>query len=229
VGTFRNWPPPSEITVKRTGKPTFKKPKKPKRNGSTELVLDTFTDTNGVALTAHTPDVDSVGTGWVQTDFPGVTGGIIEIQSNQARMVGAAGDKIGVALINSGESNVIVTATITLSAGDLDGTQGIVFRGIDDANHFRLVRINSTTVELRERVAAADITRGSVTGTFTSSATFEFKAVLSGTSITCTVDGGNEIAITSSVHQANTAHGFTAIKVGGSNRFNTVDDFTVTE
>lgn len=33
MGTFRNWPPPIEHTLKRTGKPTFKKPKKPKGGG----------------------------------------------------------------------------------------------------------------------------------------------------------------------------------------------------
>jgi hypothetical protein len=47
-------------------------------------VFDTFTDTNGTALTAHTPDIDRIGTGWESAPLGSITPNSWEIQSNKA-------------------------------------------------------------------------------------------------------------------------------------------------
>jgi len=60
--TFRDWPPPREHTLKRTGKPTFKKPKKPRNHGG-----GPFTDPTDIAGLQLWMDGQDLSTMWQDT------------------------------------------------------------------------------------------------------------------------------------------------------------------
>lgn len=87
------------------------------------LVSDTFTDSNGTALTAHTPDIDTVGSGWVNQS------GTYQIDSNAAhRETGPTGSVVA---IDAGNADVTVKSDISAKT-----TSGIVARLSDDNNYW---------------------------------------------------------------------------------------------
>lgn len=87
-------------------------------SGGDLLFSDTFTDTNGTLLTAHTPDVDVVGLGWE------VFTGVYDIQTNQAHSTGSS-----IAAADTNESDVIVEVTVTTNS-----SQGPAARASDASN-----------------------------------------------------------------------------------------------
>ena len=96
-------------------------------SGGVLHILDTFTDTNGVLIQNHTPDIDSVGTGWE------LLNGSIDIQSNRGRMI--SGSTNDVAVIDCGEADVIITVKGNFSDSG-NGSVGIVTRAVDASNHW---------------------------------------------------------------------------------------------
>ena len=81
----------------------------------TYLVQDLFTDTNSTQLTAHTPDIDLKGDGWINHgSTTAAAGANADIQSNQARITT---DNRG-AVIPTGHWKVRVTVDYTFGSGD---------------------------------------------------------------------------------------------------------------
>ena len=77
----------------------------------TYIVQDTFTDTNGVLIPSHTPDIDTVGGGWTDSfgNTPKPT-----IQSNQFdnTNTGASSQHV----IDSGQADLIIEATLVTTS-----------------------------------------------------------------------------------------------------------------
>jgi hypothetical protein len=93
--------------------------------GST-LISDTFTDTNGVNLTAHDTDVGSGS--WA------VTNGTWDIQSNQANSTPIASPENNFAYVDAGQADVEVSVDITMPAAGDEGSAGIIVRRADANN-----------------------------------------------------------------------------------------------
>jgi len=90
------------------------------------LVYDTFTDVNGTALNAHTPDKDSVGGGWSYD-----AGTAFTINANQLDV----GPEVPCrAIIDAGQADIKINGTL-ITPGD-DGFQ-ILLRWQDDDNYIR--------------------------------------------------------------------------------------------
>lgn len=88
------------------------------------LVFDSFTDSNGTLLTNHVPEKKPAGATW------SAEAGTWEIQSNRARQTAVVPE--GRALIETGEANVSVQATIYF--GSTGYAPGVLLRGTDGDN-----------------------------------------------------------------------------------------------
>lgn len=142
-------------------------------------VQDTFTDTNGTLLTAHTPDTDTVGTGWAGS-------GDFEIQSNVAEFVGAGSDAfIG---IDAGVTTGTYEVTITRTSGNWHGLWfcGNSTSGTIPSNVWFVEADINGTYELFERVSGTRTSRG--TGGTPSSSAEAWRVVVTSTSIAFYVD-----------------------------------------
>jgi hypothetical protein len=173
----------------------------------TILVQDSFNDPNGTSLDAHTPDVDVEGGGWIEwADY--------EIQSNRAVANGGQYS----AVIDAGESDVIVTATMrTDFAGGRE--VGLVVRASDNT-HYWMVQLRPTDNKfwLLERNGGSYTERASSTSVAINIGT-EYEVVVrcDGQTITATMDGGNEISYASaSFNETETLHGITEDNAVGS-------------
>jgi hypothetical protein len=78
-------------------------------SGTTTLLHDTFTDTNGTSLTSHTMDT---GSGW--TNFGTST---LDIQTNKAH--GTAGNGQDMTYANAGQSNITISCDLTNTTSGL--------------------------------------------------------------------------------------------------------------
>lgn len=172
---------------------------------SLAIVYDTFTDTDGTLLTAHSPEK---GGPWVVSG-----GGGVEILSDTA----IAPDGTQVVTTETSKSDVIV-------AGLCSGTPstvnfGIVFRVLDTTTSYScwaLVR-TATQIRLNEMNSGVATARGSTTKSLTSGQsliarchgtdirTFHMTATGVYTALT---------SYTSSVHQSNTRHGMALVSPG---------------
>jgi hypothetical protein len=141
-------------------------------------VLDTFTDPDATNLSAHTPDIDSVGGGWT------VVQGTNTIQSNTSEP--SIGGAWGMSLIDSGVTDLIMTGR-TVWPGE--GTALLYIRATD-INNFIAARLD------RYALGGFDIVKR-VGGSFSSEAqpdpdptnnhgagTVDFRITAIGTSIT---------------------------------------------
>ena len=127
--------------------------------GST-LVLDTFTDTIFTPIASHTPDTDTVGSGWVVYESAGNPQCILD------RLVGSAG--LAVVAIDTGNADGTLTCDIIFpGAGKMEG--GLVARLTDASNYFYSEIQDSTltnpVLELFEMVAGTPTSRDTVTMT----------------------------------------------------------------
>ena len=186
--------------------------------GPSYLVHDTFTDTDGVDLSAHTPDVDSVGGGWIDDTTA------VEIQSNQAAGVGNDASS----WIDAGNADVTVEVTrhtpISNRAlrlmGRLTDTSNYIYLNISargtDASSFRLFR----------REAGAGTTIASGTYTVNISSTYNVKLAMSGSSVSAYLDDGTPLTATETFNQTATKHGLLFERNPGANG-GYADDFKV--
>ena len=107
--------------------------------GLTVYLLDTFTDTNGTALTSHTMNV---GSGWT-----GFGSQFFDIQSNATReQFGAT----GCVAANAGVTDGVYRVTISAAGGQM------ALRVTDADNLIFANNSNSTTLELYRREAGAN-------------------------------------------------------------------------
>lgn len=179
-----------------------------KKASATTLVNDTFTGTNGTALTAHTPDTDTEGGGWFNIALRSFdTAGGVTIQSNQASM----GTQLGGVAINAGSADVIITADWTLANPiPANHRASLVFRHSSNGNHFIMfARTDLDDVQLI-RVEANNITNILDTGVydFANGQTYELKVETNGQNIIGYINDTEVINTTSSFNEDVTNHGF---------------------
>lgn len=114
------------------------------------LVLDSFTDTNGTLLPAHTPDFDLSGGGWLTIG----TLNSLQINGNLARAASSTNGELQGNVIETSASDVEVDVSMTLVNASVTYPTAIILRYTDDANYLRVNIIpSSNTVYLQEFVA----------------------------------------------------------------------------
>lgn len=167
------------------------------QRGARLLLRDTFTDTNGVLIAAHTPEL---GGAWT------LRNGGYNLQDNQLNVSSAGTGTAGtLATQDAGTPNV--DAYLDVIAGSGDYVQGIIGR-YTDVNNLWLVgiyragsqiviyEVNGGTTTLRQQAAKA----------FVAGNTYRLRARFSGSVITAWVDGGSEIAYGSATLNATATH-----------------------
>ena len=189
----------------------------------TLLVYDTFTDTNGTSLDAHTPEI-----------APGLWTeqlGQWEIQSNGAQLATIAGDNQHIATIDPGAADVTIETSITQRIGLMD--IGIIANYQDQNNHWLcLWRADGDVASILQRTAGVYTDRGSVATApepgVGSSGTI--KVVTSGDTITLFINGVQKVTYTTSGRalKTQTRCGIRDYTTGGAPpRGATFNDFSV--
>ena len=184
----------------------------------TQYVLDTFTDSNGTALSSHAPDVDVVSGGWTIDGTTAATGNdhghtAWDVQSNKVRQTGVAeGEYLHMASIDSGQANCIISAALT-TASSLASSVRLMFARQDRNNWWVAdANTNTNTFRLRTFSSAASFQmtdRASVAVTIDPGNTYEIKVTRnpSGGNTSATLDGANNISSTLSFNDSSTVHG----------------------
>lgn len=136
------------------------------------LNRSTFTAANGTAVTAITPEV---GGAWqALLGAPVITGNVLVLSSFTR------------AVVDSGMSDVIVEAAITMAAGE---SPDILVRAVDSNNHWSVRLTQATgTLDIFERVVGATTNRASGTITLTAGVAYRVVVVVAGTTIAAYVN-----------------------------------------
>lgn len=157
------------------------------------LLSDTFTDTNGTLLTAHTMDV---GGGWTQD---GTATGAMTIQSNQC-FPEATGVQ-GVVHADAGATDYTATMDLIIASGftaDFQVNQGFVFRYVD-ADHYWLARVTGSinsaqTLDIYENNSGFTLqAQQGFTVNPWAGHTYGLTLVVSGTTATLTMAGVDDV------------------------------------
>jgi hypothetical protein len=227
-------------TFGRTFSPTFQPKSQTKKGGV--IVHDTFTDTDNTMLSSHTPEVCPSGSTW----GGGTTTTKILIISNE--LVGTNGSLTGGHCgIETGVADCIVTATIKAHSvsGGTGGYQwrlpGIKVRcntaaystSYSDTQSYYLICIDSYLDKfyILEKASGNTWTAqasASVSIDYTSA--YVIKATLSGSTITATLNGANEISYASATsNQTSTIHGVHPSRDSDTdyNKWGVIRDFLV--
>jgi hypothetical protein len=191
----------------------------------TPLAYDTFTDSNGTSLDAHSSDStgpDSQGCtsrSWTEQNSSSWT-----IESNKADP-GAGGtiESFNTATMDVGEADVIIDTTLPDSYNATSVTCGIIGRYSDDSNHWQCGQEN-TVDDLRINEINAGVKTQRATGNITVAHPCTIRAILDGTNIDVFYNGADKISYASaSLNQTATVHGINARNLNGPNH----DNFTV--
>ena len=180
------------------------------------IIQDAFTDTNGTGLASHTiSPTNTVGAAWT------VPSGTVDIQSNRARATTVAG--YGWGILDS--SHADGTISVVVRREDTDELY-LVFRYTDTSNWWGLAWNSAdSTVRLYKVVGgSASEPFGSTTKTFTINTDYTMQVVLSGNSISATIDGGSTLGGSDSFNASATRHGFIA---GVTTNAGLFDDWTM--
>ena len=171
------------------------------------LVQDTFTDTNGVLLAAHTPDIDDVGTGWSNVF------GTADIQGNRlAALTNDGVESRCLHVVDCGSSDFVYSSIVhTQASGNM--AVGLIFRYIDNANYIQCT-LASPSYAIYERAGGVFTERGVATKASIGNSDYTMEITANGDSIGVTVDGVSPLDITLATHQ-------TATQVGVYSKNNT--------
>lgn len=164
------------------------------------LVFDSFTDANGTAITAHTPNISPAA--W------GNTAGAFNIQSNQANVASLAGG-LALASIDTGVADCTIEAACVIKSG---GQSSIAFRVQDSTNFWSANLKDDATTGLRLLLftGGAPVLNESVNMTITAGQTYALKVVLLGSQIDIYVDGALVKQKTNATGATRTKHGIYA-------------------
>lgn len=172
--------------------------------GPTTLASDTFTDTNGISLAAHTMDT---GSGWT------VSQGTLTIQANQ--LVGEAGGNVGVCDIGVSE--------FTASA-DLEPGCAIVVRYADSNDYiFANLNLSAQLMELTRMVSGVVTVLASRAVTLVAGTPYAVEVTVTSAGVSVTVDDG---PVTSAVTSLNNTSTKAGVRIFNASR--NVDNFLVT-
>jgi hypothetical protein len=153
------------------------------------LFHDTFTDTNGTLLTAHTPDVDTESAGWTAWNKGDGDGLSLEIQDNATYNPNETYPYWSYRRHNYTDVGVAdLTATFTFipKLGQASNINMLYFRRQDTSNYWRAATLwtsaNTYTLRLTEFNAGTGTTRAEETG-------ISYTDDLSDTSVIVTTSG----------------------------------------
>jgi hypothetical protein len=173
---------------------------------ATTYVYDTFTGANGTSLDAHPPDVDVVGSGWVERN------GQWTLSSNRLVPTGAdPGDYY--CTIDSGQADVVISAEMT---PDSTGrVMQFLVRYTNNSNMWR-IQFSSGSLAIYEVNGGTFTLRASASPSMAAGRTYVFRIVANGTTISASV-AGTTISYSSASHNLTaTSHGFGMNAIGGS-------------
>jgi hypothetical protein len=186
----------------------------------TVYVYDSFTGADSTQLTAHAPDIDVVGGGWVNAILTTTPGANASILSNKASITA---DNAGT-IINAGQANVEIEATWTLAVG-VDNRSSIALRYVDASNWIIFnVREPNGDLLLNKRVAGSTSTVASAAFSWTEGQTYTLKITANGTAVVCYVDDVEVLSGTIAELTTATKHGIFR-NAGNSNSL--FDDFYI--
>ena len=173
-------------------------------------VDDAFTDADSTNLSAHTiyPTNTPV-TAWT------VAVGSAQIQGNRVQGMTNAADNVVVC--DSGVADTTIKAVVNEGATASD--IGIVFRYLDADNYWLLFLGHQTgpnVFRIYERTGGVFTQRATAAQTVTTNTDYNLQVVLSGNSMTGTINGGNSINYSSSVGASRTKHGLYFVPQGSS-------------
>lgn len=170
--------PPSNVANATTGS-----------SGPVQVLSDTFTDTNGTLLSAHSPDLKPAGSVW---DLAGSLG--FDIQANKARPL-CVSDAYSFAAIEAGAADVLISADITWHYA-ANRQQGLILRW-QDANNFWAAKLSPAAglLVIIERNAGVETVRDSVAPTL--GATNNLQFISSGNNLSVLLDGVPALAYVS--------------------------------
>lgn len=173
------------------------------------VVLDTFTDTNGTSLDAHTMDV---GSGWTEHL------GVWEIQSNEAKTTSVS--TLQLATILTLYADAIIEVAVTTSVNSF---LGIAFRFTDTDNAWWAeLDAGGDRAVIKERTSATTTLRAETAVTIDDATTYRLVVILDGDVITVIADDTVRVTYTSSVRNTVKTHGLKAYRA--SEKF---DNFAV--
>ena len=200
---------PSELPIVMAGGPVL-------------LVRDTFTDSNGTALTDHTLDVDRAGGGWVAA--AALTTGTPNAGTVESNAFEYGADNFAGPVIETNEADVRVEADVTFPAA-ANTVFEICLRYLQDGDEFQIqFRETNSDVRIRERESDVAATRATAAFTFTEGVLYRLKVVAQGQVITAYVDGVAVVSYASATfNQTETKHGM--FKNGAS--LPTIDNFEI--
>lgn len=172
-------------------------------------VLDTFADSNGTALTARTPTVDTIGSGWTDST------GNWDIQSNKASY--ATSDSTHrQATIDSGLADVVIEGVVNMSSANERAS--VIVRYTDDNNLWRLYVDNfGNSINIYQVNGGVNTSRASASVTVANATDYRVVGVLDDDNITMYFNDATRITYASAVAlKTNTVHGIHAYVNGGS-------------
>ena len=186
---------------------------------SNAVANDVFTDSNGVALTAHTM---SLGNGWTSA------GAQWEIQSNEAKDSGAGSGVQVITELNKSDK-LIITGKIKIN--DPDDESRISFRHflISDEWYFAYSGSNSPTFEIKRVIATVHTVQATQAHTVADGVFVSFQITLDGSSIELKILSPEvyTLTVTDSTHLTETKLAFLAVAANlGATQ---IDDLVVVE
>lgn len=161
----------------------------------TTVISDTFTGTNGTALTSHSPDVGGTWSKFVMVTGNGGSSNGGEIQSNKAQVSpGQSGNNayndVGV-VMTATSADVTLTVDFTNSASNAITRPCIIFRASSSSSGDHLVwRLRGTDGDSRiaKSISGTQTAIDTVSFTWATSTTYALKLVLSGQSVKAYID-----------------------------------------
>lgn len=187
------------------------------------LVYDTFTDTDGTLLTAHTPDVAPVSSAWADVCISGsLSAGSVKIAANKVRFDADAQGCV----INCGQTDYSVSARWTPGVGGLN-RNSIVFRFGSNTNLwlFNCREVNGDA-NIVEAVSGIGNTRATAAFAFTEGVEYLLEVRVSGTTCTGYINGVQVVTYASmGTHLSSTLVGICRNTSDNLARF---DEFVVT-
>jgi hypothetical protein len=177
----------------------------PSGPGQSVIVWDTFTDANGVLLSAHAPERSPAA--WQTVN------GNLTINGN--RCTGAT----GLSVIYIGRADFSLAASVR----GVSGSASLIARYGDSLNYWKLIaRFSINAIELWEQTASIWTLRGSASVGINDGADHTLRATFNGQAIRFWVDAVAPLAYTSPSHQNNTGVGISSDAVA-----NAIDHFKV--
>jgi len=178
------------------------------------LAYDTMTGDSGLSIAAHTPDIDVIGGGWQ------ILAGIWTMRGNFVTQDDTNYNDF-IAYLETSDADVSISCEVDVYIN----RAGVAFRVKDISNFWYACIRDNGDWTLIENDGGSKTVRGTGVGSYTSGDFYTIAVTLSGASISCTIDGGDELTYSNSLHQSETKHGLYSFRGSSSNQ--RYDDFTV--